>query len=222
MSFSKAEREIFVRALSRMENLIKVSGLGLSHVVIVHVLQENEPLSNGQIAALSGFSLPTVSRCMAKLVALNMVRATLDETDLRKNTVRLESRARSVLFEIKRNASCDFDAVLYAYRSLVQASRSLPAGFRSASSTHGLSSYACRVLLCFDESLSISVGELSARSALGQSSVSMVLKTLQSNGLAMRVDRAHPDDARKHYYALTDRGILSFRTLCEAIEDKSE
>lgn len=209
MTAASVNREAFLLALSRIEGLLAGSGLNLAHVVILHLLQESEPLSNSELSSLSGFPPPTVSRCMAKLAALNMVRVTLDEADLRKNSFRLEARARSVLFEIKRNVPTDLDTVLRMYTEMIRASRNL-----LARPQHGLSPHACRVLLAFDGNTAESVGELSAKAALGQSSTSMALASLRAHGLVARTEST---DARQHRHTLTDLGILAHQALCRAL-----
>lgn len=209
MRAASVNRETFLAALSRIEDLIAGSGLNLAHVVILHLLQESEPLSNSELSSLSGFPPPTVSRCMAKLAALNMVRVTLDEADLRKNSFRLEARARSVLFEIKRSVPADLDTVLRMYAEMIRASRNL-----LAEPQRSLSPNACRVLLAFDGSTAESVGELCAKAALGQSSVSMALASLRKHGLAARTKST---DARQRLHMLTELGLHARQALCCAL-----
>lgn len=209
MRAASVNKEAFLAALSRIEDLIAGSGLNLAHVVILHLLQESEPLSNSELSSLSGFPPPTVSRCMAKLTALNMVRLVLDETDLRKNSVRLEARARSVLFEIKRNVPADLDTVLRMYVEMIRESRNLLAGPQ-----RNLSPNACRVLLAFAGDAAESVGELCAKAALGQSSTSMALASLRTYGLVTRTESI---DVRQHRHVLTELGFLARQALCRAL-----
>ncbi|WP_165043970.1 helix-turn-helix domain-containing protein [Adlercreutzia sp. ZJ138] len=205
---------VFLQGISRVECALAGSGLALNHVSIMRVLQDNEPLSNKEIADRAGLSAPTVSRCMSKLAALRMVRASLDDRDLRRNLFRLEARARSVLFELKRTANVDLDVVIGGYArvcrviqheksqnketaassascksatfSLSAASSplSMPSGGRLSV---GLSMGACRVLLALGCTQTCTVGDVCAVAGLGQSSVSMALRQLCAARLARAV-----------------------------------
>lgn len=186
-----------IEALSLTERLVAPSGFTLSHVAVLRLLGDHEGLGNRAIGETLGLTAPTVSRLLERLVALGLVRASLDSADLRRNLFRLEVQAHAILFELRKSlAPHDLNEALAVYGALGRMARQA-----------GLALAACRVAAAAPPRPA-TVSQLGHAAALGQSTVSTALASLQEAALMQSAQTAEGQDGRHRYYALTEQGKL--------------
>lgn len=204
------QAERYLRALTTAEHIAAAGGFTLNHVAILRLLNDREPLSNSDISCALDLSCAMVTRCMDKLIALELVRASLDEADLRKNSFRLEVRGRAVLFEIQNSLSegvtlretlCVQHALMRMQQMGKRGDQKIPAG---------IAPQGWRVLVALAVGPA-TVGVLAERAALTQPRVSIALRELVRRNLAFRHANAASSDVRCHTHELTSEGIALCR-----------
>lgn len=206
----------YLQALTAVENLVSASGFTLNHVAIMYLLAECEPLSSSEIVHSLCLSPAMVTRCMDKLTALELVRMSLDETDLRKNIFRLQSRGRAILFELENGlgSKVNFEDGLRTHRILELISqRKKEDGLKMP---EGITLQRWRVLLAAAEG-STTVGALALRANIAQPRASIAIQGLEQKCLMSQVSRDTPD-ARQHIYGLTPEGIALAKRIVKMIE----
>lgn len=208
----------YLDVLIAAEKLVASAGFTLDHVAILQLLGKREPLSNTDIAQALGLSPATVTRCMDKLTGLELVRGALDESDLRKNSFRLQSRGRSILFELENRLGKELNLgeAVHIHRALECVAQKGKQGDPKIPS--GIAPQGWLVLLAAAEG-SATVGTLSQRAAIAQPRVSIALHSLTQKGLARPSGESDSSDSRRHTFALTADGIALVRFLLDEMEN---
>lgn len=208
----------YLRALTTAEHIAAAGGFTLNHVAILRLLNDREPLSNSDISCALDLSCAMVTRCMDKLIAFELVRASLDEADLRKNSFRLEARGRAVLFEIQNSLSegialyealCVQQALMRVQQMGKRGNPNIPTG---------IAPQGWRVLVALAVGLA-TVGTLADRADITQPRVSVALRELVQKKLAFRHAASASCDARCHSYELTSEGTTLCRLFLAMVKD---
>lgn len=175
-------------ALGELKGLLAHTALSDADFMALLAVHHAGSASAGEIVSILGCSPATASRCLRRLVSLDLLVEAVDKSDRRRLVFKLANGGGNVVFDIERTLGRD--RVAKAFELFTHAHRSA----RCARTTFGVPMTATEVSLVemlFAAARPLRIGELAHACALSQPKTSMAVRSLERKGIV--VTHALPD-----------------------------
>ncbi len=203
------------RRIADIENYAKDNLIDCDSLVILYQLCQDHRSIASRLSKSLYLSPAKTTRCLKRLVSLDLISESLDSDDYRKIFYKISGNGAALIneFVVVQGKLC-ISKGIEQYQQLKKAVRQIE---QSASIV--ITSTAQKVIITLEYAKKpISVHELCNCVCLSQSKVSMSLKKLQGMQIAVRAPNG--DDAREHFYKITDKGSMLAKEMIVILGDK--